>query len=218
MASTPGDHSDAPQPSPLTWIGSDRRLARRIGRPMLRFLRIEAASGVLMLAAAVVALVWANSPWRDSYLDLLHIHLRLELGSVLVLDEPVEAWINDALMVVFFFVVGLEIKRELIVGELRRPAVARAAGRRRSGRHGGARGDLRRLQRRGRGLGRLGDPDGDRHRLRGGGAVADGAAGLELPQGLPAHAGDRGRHRRHCRDRGVLHRRPVAGLAAGGGP
>ncbi len=124
MASTPGDHSDAPQPSPLTWIGSDRRLARRIGRPMLRFLRIEAASGVLMLAAAVVALVWANSPWRDSYVDLLHIHLRLELGSVLVLDEPVEAWINDALMVVFFFVVGLEIKRELIVGELRRPAVA----------------------------------------------------------------------------------------------
>ena len=124
MASASGDHPDAPRLSPLTWIGSDRRLARRIGRPMLRFLRIEAAGGVLMLAAAVVALVWANSPWRDSYLDLLHIHFRLELGSVLVLDEPLEAWINDALMVVFFFVVGLEIKRELIVGELRRPAAA----------------------------------------------------------------------------------------------
>ena len=124
MASASGDDSDAPRPSPLTWIGSDRRLARRIGRPMLRFLRIEAASGVVMLVAAVVALVWANSPWRDSYLDLLHSHLRLELGSVLMLDEPLEAWINDALMVVFFFVVGLEIKRELIVGELRRPAAA----------------------------------------------------------------------------------------------
>ncbi len=124
MASTPGDHPAAPEPSPLTWIGSDRRLARRIGRPMLRFLRIEAASGALMLVAAVVALVWANSPWRDSYFDLLHSHVRLELGGLLVLDEPLEAWINDALMVVFFFVVGLEIKRELVVGELRRPAAA----------------------------------------------------------------------------------------------
>ena len=124
MASNPGDHPDAPEPSPLTWIGSNRRLARRIGRPMLRFLRIEAASGALMLAAAVVALVWANSPWRDSYLDLLHTHIRFELGGVLVLDEPLEAWINDALMVIFFFVVGLEIKRELVVGELRRPRAA----------------------------------------------------------------------------------------------
>jgi NhaA family Na+:H+ antiporter len=124
MASNAGDHSETPQPSPLTWIGSDRRLARRIGRPMLRFLRIEAASGALMLVAAVVALVWANSPWRDSYLDLLHSHIRFELGGVLVLDEPLEAWINDALMVVFFFVVGLEIKRELVVGELRRPRAA----------------------------------------------------------------------------------------------
>ena len=77
-----------------------------------------------MLVAAVVALVWANSPWRDSYLDLLHSHIRLELSSLLVLDEPLEAWINDALMVIFFFVVGLEIKRELVMGELRRPAAA----------------------------------------------------------------------------------------------
>ena len=124
MASDPRDHPETPQPSPLTWVGSDRRLARRIGRPMLRFFRIEAAGGVVMLAAAVVALVWANSPWRNSYYDLLHSPMRLALGDVLVLDEPLEAWINDALMVVFFFVVGLEIKRELIVGELRRPAAA----------------------------------------------------------------------------------------------
>ncbi len=124
MASDQPDHSDAPGPSPLTWVGSDRRLARRIGRPMLRFFRVEAAGGVVMLVAAVVALVWANSPWRDSYYELLHTHIRLDLGSVLVLDEPLEAWINDALMVIFFFVVGLEIKRELVVGELRRPAAA----------------------------------------------------------------------------------------------
>ncbi len=122
MATHPTDPSDTSELSPLTWIGSDRRLARRIGRPMLHFLRIEAAGGVVMLVAAVVALVWANSPWRDSYYELLHSHVRLELGSVLALDEPLEAWINDALMVIFFFVVGLEIKRELVVGELRRPA------------------------------------------------------------------------------------------------
>lgn len=124
MATAPGDHHDSPEPSPLTWIGSDRRLARRLGRPMLRFLRIEAAGGVVMLVAAVVALIWANSPWQDSYFDLLHTHVRLELGSLLTLDEPLEAWINDALMVIFFFVVGLEIKHELVVGELRTPAAA----------------------------------------------------------------------------------------------
>ena len=124
MATDHHDHSDAPEPSPLTWIGSDRRLARRLGRPMLRYMRIEAAGGVLMLTAAIVALVWANSPWRHSYHELLETHIRLDLGGLLTLDKPLEAWINDALMVVFFFVVGLEIKRELVVGELRRPAAA----------------------------------------------------------------------------------------------
>ena len=124
MATSHGEDSDSPELSPLTWIGSDRRMARRIGRPMLHIMRIEAAGGVLMLVAATVALVWANSPWRDSYFDLLHSHIRLDVGSVLTLDKPLEAWINDALMVVFFFVVGLEIKRELVVGELRRPAAA----------------------------------------------------------------------------------------------
>ena len=124
MASDPRDRSDAAHLSPLTWIGSDRRLARRIGRPMMRFVRIEAAGGVVMLVAAVVALVWANSPWDHAYLDLLESHIRLDLGGLLVLDEPLEAWINDALMVIFFFIVGLEIKRELVVGELRQPAAA----------------------------------------------------------------------------------------------
>ncbi|MCY4175840.1 MAG: Na+/H+ antiporter NhaA [Acidimicrobiaceae bacterium] len=112
------------QPSPLTWIGSDRRLARRIGRPMLRFSQFHAGGGIVLLAATAVALIWANSPWRDSYHALLESHTRIEFGSLLVLDEQLEDWINDALMVVFFFVVGLEIKRELVVGELRRPSAA----------------------------------------------------------------------------------------------
>lgn len=88
---------------------------------MVRFFHFEAAGGIVMLVAAAAALVWANSPWQDSYHALLDSHARVEIGSLLVLDEPLEGWINDALMVVFFFVVGLEIKRELVVGELRRP-------------------------------------------------------------------------------------------------
>ena len=124
MTSDPPRPPDEPDPSPLTWIGSDRRLARRIGRPLQRFFHLHAGGGIVMLAAAVMALVWANSPWRGSYHALLESHTRVELGSLLVIDRPLEAWINDALMVVFFFVVGLEIKLELVVGHLRKPAAA----------------------------------------------------------------------------------------------
>ncbi len=115
------DHLD---PSPLTWLGGERRLARRIGRPVRDFLRIEAAGGLLLIIATVVALVWANSPWSGSYHEILETHISLEIGDLLLLDEPLEAWINDALMAVFFFVVGLEIKRELVVGELKDPRAA----------------------------------------------------------------------------------------------
>lgn len=121
MASDSPDREPALEVSPLTWIGSDRRMARRIARPMLRFFRFQAGGGIAMLVAAAVALVWANSPWQDAYHAVLDSHTRVEFGSLLVLDERLEEWINDALMVVFFFVVGLEIKRELVVGELRRP-------------------------------------------------------------------------------------------------
>ena len=124
MASDPPRLPDTPEPSPRTWIGSDRWLARGIGRPMQRFFHLQAGGGIVMLAAAVLALAWANSPWRDSYHDLLESHTRVELGGLLVLDKPLEEWINDALMVLFFFVVGLEIKHELVAGHLRKPAAA----------------------------------------------------------------------------------------------
>ena len=124
MASEDTDRTAAFEPSPLTWIGSDRRLARRVGRPMLHFLHYQAGGGIVMLAATALALVWANSPWRGSYHALLDSHTRVEFGGLLVLDERFEEWVNDALMVVFFFVVSLEIKRELVVGALRKPAAA----------------------------------------------------------------------------------------------
>ena len=115
------DHLD---PSPLTWLGGKHRLARRVGRPVRDFLRIEAAGGLVLIIATIVALAWANSPWSESYHALLETHISLEVGDLLHLDEPLEAWINDALMAIFFFVVGLEIKRELVVGELRDPRAA----------------------------------------------------------------------------------------------
>ena len=90
----------------------------------LTFLRIEAAGGILLLTATIIALVWANSPWSDSYHDILETHISFQVGDLLHLDESVLDWINDGRMAIFFFVVGLEIKRELVVGELRDPRAA----------------------------------------------------------------------------------------------
>jgi Na+:H+ antiporter, NhaA family len=100
-----------------TWLGSDRRLARTVARPITRFLHVEAASGVLLLAAAVVALVWVNSPWSASYHDLWTTDVALTVGRH-TLDADLRHWVNDGLMALFFFVLGLEIKQELVSGQL----------------------------------------------------------------------------------------------------
>jgi NhaA family Na+:H+ antiporter len=92
----------------------------RLLAPLQRFFRLEAASGVLLLAAAALAFAWANSPWRASYAALWSTPLGVHLGA-LALEKPLLLWVNDGLMALFFFVVGLEIKRELISGELREP-------------------------------------------------------------------------------------------------
>ncbi len=106
-----------------SYIASDKPLARLVARPVREFLRVEAAGSLLLLAAAVIALVWANSAWADSYDALWHTHLTLDAGP-LHLDETLQHWVNDALMVIFFFVVGLEIKYELVNGDLRDPKTA----------------------------------------------------------------------------------------------
>lgn len=82
-----------------------------------RFFQSEARGGVLLFACTLAALVWANSPWSGSYFDLLHSTFGFSWNDsrfMLSWDH----WINDGLMAVFFFVVGLEIKREIVVGEL----------------------------------------------------------------------------------------------------
>ncbi|PKB63206.1 MAG: Na+/H+ antiporter NhaA [SAR202 cluster bacterium Io17-Chloro-G1] len=86
-------------------------------RPFQRFTAQEASAGIVLLACAIAALIWANSPWSHSYEELWETHLKIGFGDY-TLDETLHFWINDALMAVFFFVVGLEIKREVLVGEL----------------------------------------------------------------------------------------------------
>jgi NhaA family Na+:H+ antiporter len=101
-----------------TWLRSDRPVARYLAQPVARFMHVEAAGGIVLALATAVALVWANSPWQDSYHTLWHTELSIGIGNR-VLSEDLEHWVNDGLMVLFFFVVGLEIKREWVTGELR---------------------------------------------------------------------------------------------------
>ena len=86
--------------------------------PINEFLHKEASGGILLIICTVVALVWANSPWSDSYHHLWHTYINIDFGNVLNLNYSLHHWINDGLMAIFFFTVGLEIKRELLVGEL----------------------------------------------------------------------------------------------------
>ena len=102
-----------------TWATSDRPVPTRFVRPLLRFMSVEAAGGLVLLVGAVAALVWANAPFGESYATFWETPLSLEIGDLIHLDESLKDFVNDALMTVFFFVVGLEIKRELAVGELR---------------------------------------------------------------------------------------------------
>jgi Na+:H+ antiporter, NhaA family len=89
-------------------------------RALREFLATEVAGGVVLLAATVVALVWANSPWRAGYEQLWSTELGVELGRW-HLELHLGEWVNEGLMAIFFLVVGLEVKRELLQGELRDP-------------------------------------------------------------------------------------------------
>lgn len=81
------------------------------------FLRLEAAGGIVLVAAAAVALIWSNSPIATSYIAVLETPVVVQVGA-LKLAKPLLLWINDGLMAVFFLLVGLEIKREVLQGEL----------------------------------------------------------------------------------------------------
>ncbi|MDX3234223.1 Na+/H+ antiporter NhaA [Streptomyces sp. ME03-5709C] len=90
-------------------------------RALARALRTETVGGLVMLAAAAVALLWANGPWHAAYASLRDAHFGI---AALGLDLSAGHWASDGLLTVFFLVAGIELKRELVVGELRTPATA----------------------------------------------------------------------------------------------
>jgi Na+/H+ antiporter NhaA len=116
-----------------SWSAGPSPVARRQAVPLRKFLDTEGAGGLVLLIATAIALVWVNSLWRAMYEALWETELALEVGRwALALD--LRHWVNDGLMALFFFVVGLELKRELVIGELRTwrraalPVVAVAVG------------------------------------------------------------------------------------------
>jgi NhaA family Na+:H+ antiporter len=98
----------------------EARPVERWVRTVARFFQVEAAGGLVLLACVLAALVLANSPWAADFTRLWQTPFRVGVPGF-ELDKPLLLWINDGLMTIFFFVVGLEIKRELVVGELRDP-------------------------------------------------------------------------------------------------
>jgi len=101
-----------------TFASSDNSLAKFVARPVLRFIDREVAGGILLLVATAAALVWVNSGWGDSYHSFWHTEIELAVGSWHLPHMSLGHFVNDALMALFFFVVGLEIKRELVTGDL----------------------------------------------------------------------------------------------------
>ncbi len=105
-------------------IQAPPRQIQRLFAPLREFLDSTVAGGVLLMGAAIVALAWSNSPWANTYVELWSTPLTIGFGGA-ALSLSLHDWINDGLMAIFFLVVGLEIKRELLVGEL--ASVRRAA-------------------------------------------------------------------------------------------
>jgi NhaA family Na+:H+ antiporter len=109
---------------------SDAKLARlpagfvdRLTKPFAHFFRIEAAAGSVLLLFTVAALVLSNSPWSHSFLGIWETQIGIRIGSF-DFGRSLREWINDGAMTLFFFLVALELKRELVLGELNHPRMA----------------------------------------------------------------------------------------------
>lgn len=83
-----------------------------------RFLQLESASGILLLAFATLAMIFANSPLKEFYFDFLSMPVSIQVG-LFSIHKPLLMWVNDGFMAVFFVLVGLEVKREMLVGRFR---------------------------------------------------------------------------------------------------
>jgi len=104
-------------------IKTSKRPIDHILSPFQEFFQQEASSGILLIIATIIALIWANSPWAESYIHVWETKFTVSFGTFGISKDLLH-WINDGLMAVFFFVVGLEIKREVLVGELASPRQA----------------------------------------------------------------------------------------------
>lgn len=93
------------------------KIIRTVTKPIVEFMHLEMSSSVLLLAVTALTLWWANSSHSNFYFDLLHLEVGFQVG-LFSLVKGLQHWVNDGLMVIFFFVVGLEIKRELFIGEI----------------------------------------------------------------------------------------------------
>lgn len=92
-------------------------------QPITRFVKIEAVAGFVLLLFTVLALILANSPFRDAFNNVWHVSIGINIDSF-EFKRSLHSWINDAVMTLFFFLIALELKRELVLGELRNPRLA----------------------------------------------------------------------------------------------
>ena len=89
----------------------------QILKPVSRFIHQEFTGGIILFVCVIIAIIWVNSPWAESYHHLWETRLMVGF-SAFVFNQPLHIWINDGLMAIFFFVIGLELKREFMVGQL----------------------------------------------------------------------------------------------------
>lgn len=94
-----------------------RKIKKAFISPIEKFVQIESFSGILLLTITIIALLWANSPYGEFYESLWKYKFGVEFGGF-QLSKPLLLWVNDGLMAIFFFLIGLEIKREILLGEL----------------------------------------------------------------------------------------------------
>ena len=98
-------------------LSRDSRLIEPVLRPIARFMHVEAAGGIVLLTCTAIALVLANSRWSSQFAEFWETRAGFSIGPF-ELYKTLSHWINDGLMTIFFFLVGLEIKREIVFGEL----------------------------------------------------------------------------------------------------
>ncbi|MBU4110198.1 Na+/H+ antiporter NhaA, partial [bacterium] len=90
---------------------------QKVATPFEHFLHAQTTTGIILMAMTIIALILANTPLADAYMHLFHTKIDFSVGSWSI-SHSIHHWINDGLMAIFFFIVGLEIKREVLVGEL----------------------------------------------------------------------------------------------------